>query len=107
MWPKTMDTHFEGQLSGNSTLENLSRGNYVLEVFEITDKGDQVMATVSFAIKTPNYSQNQTPTFTPANNMNPHNIFFQALVSASATMIVILAIILLPLVYFWRRKWKL
>jgi hypothetical protein len=53
MWPKTMDTHFEGQLSGNSTSENLSKGNYVLEVFETTDKGDQVMATASFAIKTP------------------------------------------------------
>jgi hypothetical protein len=103
MWPKTMDTHFEEQLIGNSTLENLSSGNYVIEVFAITDKGDHIGATANFAIKTPNYSPNQTAIFTPANNMNPHDIFFQGLYSVSAIMIVILATILAPLVYFIRK----
>ena len=50
MWPKTMDTHFEEQVSGNSSLQNLPNGKYVIEVFTTTDKGDHLMATAYFTI---------------------------------------------------------
>jgi hypothetical protein len=53
MWPETKDTHFEAQLSGNSTLKNLSGGNYVIEVFATTDKGDHLMATAFFSLNPP------------------------------------------------------
>jgi hypothetical protein len=53
MWPETKDTHFEAQLSGNSTLKHLSGGNYVIEVFATTDKGDHLKATAFFSLNPP------------------------------------------------------
>jgi hypothetical protein len=52
IWPKTMDTHYEGQLSGNSSVSNLPNGNYFMDLWAITEKGEYVEATANFTINT-------------------------------------------------------
>ena len=90
MWPKTMDTPFEGPLSGNSSLENLPNGNYVVEVFATTDKGDHLMATAYFTIN--------KGLILPL-ELNPPIIY---IILAIVISIVVVASI--SLVYFRRRK---
>ena len=101
MWPKTMDTHFEGQLGGNSTLKNLSSGNYVIEVSAITDKGDHIMGTAHFSVNS-NYPANS------ALSPNPNTITptLSTTVITIILIFILFAIALVSLVYFKRRKRK-
>ena len=90
MWPKTMDTHFEGQLNGNSTLTNLSSGNYVIEVLAITDKGDHIMGTAYFSVNS-NYPAN--PALSPNSNTKTPTI--------STTFITVIVIIILAVAFLF------
>jgi hypothetical protein len=50
MWDwKKMDTHYNSSLEGNSTLENLPDGNYIIRVSAISDKGDHISASAFFS----------------------------------------------------------
>jgi len=92
VWPKTnMNTHFEGRLSGNSSLQNLPNGNYIFELSASTDYGEHIEAAAYFTINT-------GPTL-PI-ELNPPIIY----IILSVAMIVAVASILL--VYFRRRKGK-
>jgi hypothetical protein len=83
MWDwKKMDSHFGGQLNGNSTLKNLSGGDYIIHVSATTDKGDYIVATASFNVSW----------------LNPTTLF------AITSIIVVLAVALFSFVYFKRRR---
>ncbi|MCW4030678.1 MAG: hypothetical protein NWE92_13665 [Candidatus Bathyarchaeota archaeon] len=51
MWDwKKMDTHYNGELSENCTLENLPSGDYIIKVFATGEKGDYLSATAYFSL---------------------------------------------------------
>ncbi len=62
MWDwKKMDSHYDGQLTGNSTLENLPSGDYIIKVHATTDKGEYVGGSASFTVSTFNFLENAIP----------------------------------------------
>jgi hypothetical protein len=111
-WPKTMDTHLKGQLTGNSTLENLSSGNYVIEVFTTTTKGDHIVASAAFSVLNTNYLPtlyNNLPKIGTIAIITPSIIGILVLTLACAPItivIVIVAVASILLVNFKRRKGK-
>ncbi len=92
MWPKTMDTHFDGQSTGNSTLENLPDGDYTLELTIITQKGDYVLATTHFTIN----AKGPTP--------DPRSTF--PALEILIVIAILLAIAAVSLVFFKRHNSK-
>jgi hypothetical protein len=85
---KNIDTHFEGRLSGNSSLQNLPNGNYFLDLSATTNYGELIGAAAYFTI-------NSGPT------MNTSIIYI-----ILSFVIVIVAVASISLVYFRRRKGK-
>ncbi len=111
-WPKTMDTHLKGQLTGNSTLENLSSGNYVIDVYTTTSKGDHIVASAAFSVLNTNYLPtlyNNLPKIGTIAIITPSIIGVIVLTLACAPItivIVIVAVASILLVNFKRRKGK-
>ncbi len=95
MWPKTMDTHFIDHVNGNSTLPNLSNGNYVIEVMAVTNKGDHLLETAHFSVN----ANPSDKTTSPDPNTNT-----LLLTTAIAIPLIIIAAASITVVYFKRRK---
>ncbi len=82
---------FKGQLRGNSSVQNLPNGNYFMDLWAITDKGEHIEASANFTINTGS---------TLSIELNPSIVYILAIV------IVIIVVVSILLVYFKRRKGK-
>jgi hypothetical protein len=82
---------FNGQLRGNSSVQNLPNGNYFMDLWAITNKGEHIEASANFTINTGS---------TLPIELNPTSL------TAIVIVIVILVITLVSLVYFKKKKGK-